>query len=107
MFRLLYWILAAFPFYAHCLQRQTWYSRLDNEVTNSSLAVLYGEDSSIVHCAGLCSGDDYCMKFLYSDPSKECIGLHCVQKETYSYQYVVSDSAKMLLFEKGILPCLI
>lgn len=107
MFRLLYWILAAFPFYAHCLQRQTSYSRLYKEVANSSLAVLYGEDCSRVHCAGLCSEDDYCMKFLYSETSRQCIGLHCVKKEGYSYQYAVPDSGQMLLYEKGILLCLI
>nr|XP_034319113.1 hepatic lectin-like [Crassostrea gigas] len=100
MFRLLYWILAAFPFYAHCLQRQTSYSRLYKEVANSSLAVLYGEDCSRVHCAGLCSEDDYCVKFLYSETSRQCIGLHCVKKEGYSYQYAVPDSGQMLLYEK-------
>lgn len=106
MFRTLSWFFAALLFSVHCLQRQFWYSRLYKEVTNSSLAILYGEDCSLVHCAGLCSGDDYCMEFLYSEISRHCIGLHCVKKDNYLYQYMGPESSHMLRYEKGNLSCL-
>lgn len=95
------WFVVVLLFSVHCLQRQFWYSRMDKEVTNSSLAVLYGEVVSLVHCAGLCSGDDYCMEFLYSETSRQCIGLHCVNKGSHSYQYVVPTFSRMLYFGKG------
>lgn len=101
MFRLSFSIFSAFLFSVYCLQRKNWYSRLDKEMTTSSLAVLHGEVSSIVHCAELCSEDDYCMEFLYSDINRQCIRLHCVKKESYSYQYVVLGSTQMLHYEKG------
>lgn len=100
MFRLSFSIFSAFLFSVYCLQRKNWYSRLDKEMTTSSLAVLHEEVSSIVHCAELCSEDDYCMEFLYSDINR-CIRLHCVKKESYSYQYVVLGSTQMLHYEKG------
>ncbi|XP_052695029.1 CD209 antigen-like [Crassostrea angulata] len=100
MFRTSCWFLVAVLFSVHCLQRQFWYSRLYKELTNSSLAVLYGEVASLVHCAGLCSGDDYCMEFLYSETSRLCIGLHCVREESFSHQYVVLESAQMLRYRK-------
>lgn len=106
MFRTLSWFFAALLFSVHCLQRQFWYSRLYKEVTNSSLAILYGDDCSLVHCAGLCSGDDYCMEFLYSEISRHCIGLHCVKKDNYLYQYMGPESSHMLRYEKGNLSCL-
>lgn len=104
--RTMSWFVVALLFSVHCLQRQFWYSRLYKEVTNSSLAILYGEDCSLVHCAGLCSGDDYCMEFLYSEISKHCIGLHCVKKDNYLYQYMGPESSHMLRYEKGNLSCL-
>nr|XP_034321033.1 collectin-12-like [Crassostrea gigas] len=100
MLRTSSWFVVALLFLVHCLQRQFWYSRLYKEVANSSLAVLYGEDCSLVHCAGLCSGDDYCMEFLYSETSRQCIGLACVRKESFSHQYVVLESAQMLRYGK-------
>lgn len=106
MVRLFSWFLVAFLFSVHCLQRQMMYSRLDQEMTNSSLAVLYGEGVSLVHCAGLCTGDDYCTEFLYSETSGHCVGLHCVNKESYSY-HVVPASPRMLYFVKGKLSFII
>ncbi|XP_052695391.1 collectin-12-like [Crassostrea angulata] len=100
MLRTSSWFVAALLFSVHCLQRQFWYSRLYKEVTNSSLAILYGEDCSLVHCAGLCSGDDYCMEFLYSETSRHCIGLHCVKKDNYLYQCMGPESSDMLRYEK-------
>lgn len=99
MFRTSCWFLVALFFSANCLKRQFFYSRLGKKGTNLSLAVLYGEDCSLLHCAGLCSGDDYCMEFLYSETSRQCLGLHCVKNK--SHQYVVPESEQMLLFKKG------
>lgn len=102
MFKISLWCLIVVVFYVHCLQRDTWYSKLHKEATNSSLGVLYGEVASFVHCAGLCAWDDYCMELIYSDISRQCIGLHCVNKESHSYQYVVPSFPQMLYFGKGI-----
>uniref|UniRef100_K1QUK2 Aggrecan core protein n=1 Tax=Magallana gigas TaxID=29159 RepID=K1QUK2_MAGGI len=71
-------------------------------MTTSSLAVLHEEVSSIVYCAELCSEDDYCMEFLYSDINRQCIALHCVKKESYSCQYFVLGSTQMLHYEKEL-----
>lgn len=76
-------------------------------MTNSSLAVLYGEGTGLIPCAGLCFVDDNCVELLYGEISRHCIGLHCVNKGSYSYQYVVPESAQMLHYEKGKMSCLI
>lgn len=107
MFRLSCWFLVALLFSVHCLQRQILYSRLYKEVSNSSLAVPLGKVASRVHCAILCFGDDYCAEFLYSETSRQCVGLHCVKKGSYLYQYKVLETAQMLHYEKGKFACLI
>lgn len=77
MARLFSGFLVALLFSVHCLQRRpTWYTRLYKEMTNASLTVLYGQVASPVHCAGLCSGDDYCMEFLYSEISRQCLAIN-------------------------------
>lgn len=101
MFRISCWFMVVILFSVHCLQKQTWYSRLYKEVTSSSLTVLNGEGVSFVHCAGLCTGDDYCIEFLYSETSGQCIGHHYVKKGSYSYKYVVPASPRLLYFKKG------
>lgn len=101
MFKISCLILIAIIFSVHSMQRQFLYSILDKEVTNSSLAVPYGEVASRVYCAGLCSGDDYCMEFFYNTTSRQCIGLHCVKKGNYSYQFIAPAPLSMLYFGKG------
>lgn len=101
MLKISLWCLIVAFFYVHCLQRDTWYSRLHKEATNSSLGVLYGEVASFVHCAGLCAWDDYCMELIYSEISRQCIGLHCLNKGSQSYQNVVPSVPQMLYFGKG------
>nr|XP_011455949.2 aggrecan core protein-like [Crassostrea gigas] len=100
MLKISLWCLIVAFFYVHCLQRDTWYSRLHKEATNSSLGVLYGEVASFVHCAGLCAWDDYCMELIYSEISRQCIGLHCLNKGSQSYQNVVPSVPQMLYFGK-------
>ncbi|XP_052695309.1 collectin-12-like [Crassostrea angulata] len=102
MFRISCLILIAIIFSVHSMQRQFLYSILDKEVTNSSLAMPYGEVASRVYCAGLCSGDDYCMEFFYNTTSRQCIGLHCVKKGNYSYQFIAPAPLSMLYFGKEI-----
>lgn len=75
--------------------------RLDKEVTNFSLTVLHGEIASLIHCAELCSRDDYCMEFVYSKTSRHCIGLHCLKTDNYAYQYVSPTPYRGLYFGKG------
>ncbi|XP_052695634.1 uncharacterized protein LOC128174030, partial [Crassostrea angulata] len=75
------------------------YSRLDKEVTNFSLTVLH-EIASLIHCADLCSRDDYCMEFVYSEISRHCIGLHCLKTDNYAYQYVSPTPYRGLYFGK-------
>lgn len=101
MFRILGWFVVALLFSFHSLQRQTWYNKVYKELTNSSITVLNGKGVSFVHCAGLCTGDDYCIEFLYSETSRRCIGHHYVKKGSYSYQYVLPASPRMLYFKKG------
>lgn len=101
MFRISCWFLVGFFFSVHCLQRQFLYSRLDKQVANSSLAVFLSGASSLAHCAGHCLLDDYCVEILYNETSQRCIGLHCVQKGSSSYQYVVPKSLQILHYEKG------
>lgn len=101
MFRLSCWFLVALLFSVQCIQRQILYSRLDTQVTNSPAAVLLGDVDSVVHCAGLCFGDDNCVEFFYNQTDKQCIGLHCLKKGSYSYQYVVSATDQKLYFGKG------
>lgn len=101
MFRISGWFFVALFFSVYCLQKQTWYSRLYKEVTNSPITLLYGKGVSFVHCAGLCTGDDYCIEFLYSETSSLCIGHHYVKKGCYSYQYVLPASPRLLYFKKG------
>lgn len=101
MYSLSCWFLVALLFSVQCIQRQILYSRLDTQVTNSPAAVLLGDVDSVVHCAGLCFGDDNCAEFLYNQTDKQCIGLHCLKKGSYSYQYVVSASDQKLYFGKG------
>ncbi|XP_052694053.1 lectin BRA-3-like [Crassostrea angulata] len=102
MFRISCWFLVGFFFSVHCLQRQFLYSRLDKQVANSSLAVFLSGASSLAHCAGHCLVDEYCVEILYSETSQRCIGLHCVQKGSSSYQYVVLESLQCLHYEKDI-----
>lgn len=101
MFRISGWFFVALFFSVYCLQKQTWYSRLYKEVTNSPITLLYGKGVSFVHCAGLCTVDDYCIEFLYSETSSLCIGHHYVKKGSYSYQYVLPASPRLLYFKKG------
>lgn len=101
MFTLSCWFIVGLLFSVHCLQKQTRYSRLYKEVNNSSLTVLNREGVIFVHCAGLCTGDDYCIEFLYSETSGQCIRHHYVKKGSYSYEYVVQASPRMLYFKKG------
>lgn len=101
MYSLSCWFLVALLFSVQCIQRQILYSRLDTQVTHSPAAVLLGDVDSVVHCAGLCFGDDNCAEFLYNQTDKQCIGLHCLKKGSYSYQYVVSASDQKLYFGKG------
>lgn len=82
-------------------QRQVLYSRLMNEVTDFSLAVLYEVEVRFSQCAELCFEDDYCAEFLYSETSRQCFGLHYVNKVSYSYQIVVSPSTQMLHYKRG------
>lgn len=83
--------------------KQILYSRLLNEVTDYSLAVLYGEGLRFSHCAELCCEDDFCAEFLYSETNRQCFGLHYANKRRYSYQYMVLASSQMLHFKRGIL----
>lgn len=101
MFRISCLFLVGFFCSVHCLQRQFLYSRLDKQVANSSLAVFLSGAASLAHCAGHCLVDEYCVEFLYNETSQRCIGLHCVQKESSSYQYVVLESLQCLHYEKG------
>lgn len=101
MLRISGWFLVALLCSVHCIQRQIIYSRLDRQMTDSSLTVLLGDVANLIHCAGLCFGDDYCMVFLYSETSGQCIGVHCTNNGNYSYQYVAPASPRMLYFEKG------
>lgn len=100
MLRLFCCFLVALFFSVQCLQRQILYSRLDKEVTNFSLTVLH-EIASLIHCADLCSRDDYCMEFVYSETSGHCIGLHCLKTDNYAYQYVSPTPYRGLYFGKG------
>lgn len=42
------------------------------------------------------------MEFLHSETSRHCIGLHCVKKDNYLYQYMGPESSHMLRYEKGL-----
>lgn len=69
-------------------------------MTNFSLTVLH-EIASLIHCADLCSRNDYCMEFVYSETSRHCIGLHCLKTDNYAYQYVSPTPYRGLYFGKG------
>lgn len=84
-------------------QRQVLYSRLLSEVTDYSLAVLYGIEVRFSKCAEICCEDDFCAEFLYSETSGQCIGLHYANKGSYSYLDIVPATPKMLRFKRGIL----
>lgn len=75
-------------------QKQVLDSRLMNEVTDFSLAVLYGVEVRFSHCAELCFEDDYCAEFIYSETSRHYIGLHYVNKGSYSYHTNASTGFK-------------
>lgn len=81
-------------------QRQVLYSRLVDEVTDYSLAVVYGKGVRFSKCAEICCEDDFCAEFLYSETNGQCIGLHYAKKGSYSYQNIVPATPKMLRFKR-------
>lgn len=83
-------------------QKQVLYSRLVDEVTKYSLAVLYGTEEHFSHCAGRCFGDNYCAEFLCSGTSGQCFGIHYVKTGNYSYKNDIPASSEMLHFKRGI-----
>lgn len=107
MFRISGWFLVALLCSVRCIQRQILYSRLDKQMSNSSLTVFLGDVANLIPCAELCFRDDYCAEFVYNETSGQCVGLHCVNKGNYSYQYVVPASPRMLYFGKGNLSFMI
>lgn len=83
-------------------QKQVLYSRLVDEVTKYSLAVLYGTEEHFPHCAGRCFEDNYCAEFLYSETSGQCFGIHYVKTGNYLYQNDIPASSEILHFKRGI-----
>lgn len=101
MTRLSILFLLTFSFIFYCEQREVYYSELANKEASSPLVVIYERASTVISCGAKCLNDKCCVRFIYNTISKQCMGVHSVEKDVYFYQQVPSLSSEMQQFRKG------
>lgn len=101
MTRLSILFLLTFSFIFYCEQREVYYSELANKEASSSLVVIYEPASTVTSCGVKCFNDNCCVRFIYNTISKQCMGVHIVERDVYFYQQVPSLSSEMQQFRKG------
>lgn len=74
-----------------------------NKETNVSLAVIFNNARSVIHCSVKCFNDYCCEAYIYQNKNGQCFGIHSVKKEGYSfhqfyrYHYCFAKVIKLLL----------
>lgn len=85
----------------HGEQRHICYSEADNKQTYSSYAVFYQNTESILSCSVLCSSDVCCVRFIYNETSKQCIGVHHMENGIHTSQWSTTLSNTTQQYRKG------
>lgn len=101
MTRLLTLFLLTFSFLFYCEQREVFYSDLSNKEAPSSLVLFYEHAATVTSCGVKCFNDNCCVRFIYNTISKQCMGVHGMERDVYIYQQVHSWSSEMQQFRKG------
>lgn len=93
--------LLMFLFIFYCEQREVYYSDLTNNEATSSLVVFYDRASTVTSCGVKCLNDNCCVRFVYNKMNKQCVGIHVLEKNGYSYQQVPPFLPVTQQFVKG------
>lgn len=96
---ILFFLTSSFIYY--CEQREVYYSDLAKKEATSSLVAFYERASTVTSCGVKCFNDKCCVRFIYNKMNKQCIGIHSVEKDVYSYQQVPPLPPETQQFVKG------
>lgn len=67
MFKISVWVLVAFSTKTYCADRDFLYTKMWNKETNVSLAVIYNNARSVIHCSVKCLNDYCCEAYIYQN----------------------------------------
>lgn len=98
---ILFFLTFSFIHVIYCEQREVYYSDLANKEASPPLVMIYEPASTVTSCGVTCFNDKCCVRFIYNKMNKQCMGIHIVEKDVYSYQQVPPLPPETQQFVKG------